>query len=91
MKAIETSKGLLIEVFVKPNSKEFKITIDEDELVVFCTEEPTKGKVNKELIKELGRLFRKNVELVSGFASRQKRLLVRNAKRSDLEEALTRK
>jgi uncharacterized protein (TIGR00251 family) len=62
--------------------------VEEDEIVVFCEEEPVKGKVNKELIKKFSRLFHKEVELVSGFASKQKKLLIRNAKRSDIEHIL---
>jgi uncharacterized protein (TIGR00251 family) len=88
MRITETKEGLLLEISVKPRSKEFKIVVEEDEIVVFCEEEPVKGKVNKELIKEFSRLFHKEVELVSGFASKQKKLLIRNAKRSDIEHIL---
>lgn len=77
MKITETKDGSIIEVFVKPNSKKFEVTIDDDEIVVFCTEEPVKGKVNKELVKELSRLFHHKVEIVSGFTSKQKRLLIK--------------
>jgi uncharacterized protein (TIGR00251 family) len=77
-----------LEVNVKPNSKEFKIIVEGDEIVVFCVEEPFKGKVNKELIKEFSGLFHKKVELVSGFTSKQKKLLIRNTKRNEVERIL---
>ena len=91
MKIQETKQGVILEVTVKPRSKEFKIVAEGDEIVVFCREEPVKGKVNKELIKELSRLFRKKVELVYGFTSKQKRLLIKDAEKSEVEQVLLHK
>jgi len=48
-----------------------------DEVVVLCRESPVKGRVNRELVKELSRVFKRRVEVVAGFASRQKKVLVR--------------
>jgi uncharacterized protein (TIGR00251 family) len=90
MKIGEVKEGAVLEVFVKPRSKEFKIAVENGEIVIFCREEPVKGKANKEIIKELSRLFGKKVELVSGFSSRQKRLLVKDIKRSEAEGILRR-
>lgn len=88
MKAIETKDGVILEVFIKPKSREFKIVTEGDEILVFCTEEPVKGKVNKELLKEFSRLFNKRVELISGFTSKQKKLLIRDAKRCEIEQIM---
>ena len=77
-----------MEVYVKPRSKDFKIVADGDEIVVFCREETVKGKVNKELIKNLSRFFHKKVELVSGFTSKQKKLLIKDAEKSTVERVL---
>ena len=88
MKLRETEKGLILEVYVKPRSKEFRIMVEGDEIVVHCSEEPVGGRVNRELVKELSRLFGKKVELVSGSSSRQKRLLVKDAEKSEIERAL---
>ena len=44
--------GTIITIFVKPNSPTFKLELDGNEIVVHCTEEPVKNKVNKEIIKE---------------------------------------
>ncbi len=84
----ETKEGLILKVLVKPRSREFRIVVEADEIVVHCLEEPVKGRVNKELVKRLSRLFGKRVELVSGYSSRQKRLLVRGALRSEVERVL---
>jgi uncharacterized protein (TIGR00251 family) len=88
MKAIETKDGLILEVYVKPRSKTFRIVVDKDEIVVFCQEEPAKGKVNREITRELSKLFRKKVEITSGFSSRQKKLLIKGAKKGDAERVL---
>ena len=76
MKLQETAEGVILDVHVKPKSKLFQLKIEGDELVVSCREAPVKGKANKELLKQLSRLFNRRVELVSGFTSRQKRFLV---------------
>ncbi|OGH05838.1 MAG: hypothetical protein A2W22_06725 [Candidatus Levybacteria bacterium RBG_16_35_11] len=55
MKLLKTTQGTVLDVHVKPNSKEFKIKIEEEELIVFCRETPIKGIVNKELIKTLSK------------------------------------
>jgi uncharacterized protein (TIGR00251 family) len=89
MRIIEARGGIILEILVKPQSERFRLDLGEDEIIVFCTEKPVRGKVNKELIKEFSRLFRKRVELVSGFSSKQKRLLVHEAKRAEIEKILT--
>ena len=88
MKVTETKDGTIIEVFVKPNQPKFDIKIDGDEIIVFSTEEPVKGKVNKEIIKELTKRFHAKVEIVSGFASKQKRLLVKGVGKNEAESFL---
>jgi len=89
MKVQETKQGIILDVFVKSRSKEFKIMFEGGLIVVFCREKPVKGKVNKELVKELSRLFHRKVELVSGFTSKQKRLLIQDAEKSEVERILS--
>jgi uncharacterized protein (TIGR00251 family) len=88
MNVKETENGALIEVFVKPNSKRFEITIDDGEIVVYCTEQPVKGKVNKEITKGFSKLFHTKVELVSGLTSKQKRLIITGIGKSEVEQLL---
>jgi uncharacterized protein (TIGR00251 family) len=84
----ETEDGSVLEVFVKPNSHRFEITVDDGEIVVFCTEQPIKGKVNRELVKEFSKLFHAKVEVVSGLTSKQKRLLLVGVRKSGVEQLL---
>jgi uncharacterized protein (TIGR00251 family) len=90
MRVTETKEGCVLEVTVKSRSRNFKVTVEGEGIIVFCTEEPVKGKANKEIIKELSKMFHRQVELVSGFASREKRLLVKNVKKIEVEEFLKR-
>jgi len=88
MKITETRDGCIVEVSVKPRSKEFDVLLEADEIVVRSREEPVEGKVNKELIKELSKLFGKRVEIISGASSKNKRLFVAGTKKAELEKAL---
>jgi len=88
MSITETKDGVIITIFVKPNSPKFSIARDGNEIVVHSTEEPVKGKVNKEIIKEFSKLLQTNVELVSGVTSRQKQLVVQGLTRSQVEQLL---
>jgi uncharacterized protein (TIGR00251 family) len=88
MSISETKDGVIITVFVKPNSPKFKIQHDGDEIVVHCTEEPVKGKVNKEIIKEFSKLLHAKVEIASGFTSKQKQLFVKGMDKSQAEHFL---
>ena len=88
MKLNETKDGTIIEVFVKPKQPKFDAKIDGDVFVVFSTQEPEKGKVNKEILKELAKRFNVKVELVSGFASKQKHILMRSVGKNEVERLL---
>ena len=88
MRLKETAQGVVLDVHVKPNSKKFKVELDGNELVVSCREAPVKGKVNKELLKQLSRLFGRKVELVSGFTSRQKKLLISDIEAKEVNRIL---
>jgi uncharacterized protein (TIGR00251 family) len=81
----ETKDGVSITIFVKPNAPIFKIEFDGTEIVVYSTEEPIKGKVNKEIIKEFTKLFHSKVELASGLASKEKQLFVKGMEKQQVE------
>jgi len=83
-----TVNGTLIKIIVKPKSKNFRIRSEEENLLVFCTNAPEKGKVNKEIVKELSRLLKHQVAIVSGFTSREKIVLIIGEKPEELERLL---
>ena len=84
----ETKNGVIVEVFVKTNQPNFKVKLEGNDIIVFCTEEPVKGKVNKELMKEFSKLFRVKIEMVSGLTSKQKLLIIRDISKSNVETLL---
>ena len=84
----EIKDGVSITIFVKPNSPIFKIEFDGTEIVVYSTEEPVKGKVNKEIMKEFTKLLHAKVELASGFTSREKQLFIKGMDKQQIEQRL---
>ncbi len=85
----ETKDGTILSVYVKPNSTKFAIALDGEEIIVHATEEPEKGRVNKEIIKELTKVFGSKVEIISGSTSRQKIFLLRDTSKATVEAALS--
>lgn len=85
----QVSGGVVAAVFVKPNSKQFQLKVEDDTLVALCRENPVKGRVNKELIKELSRIFKKRVEIIAGFTSKQKTVLITGINIDEANETLS--
>ncbi len=90
MKLLETKQGIILDVYVKPLSREFKLAIEEEGLVIFSHEPPVKGRVNKELVKELSKIFGANVQIVSGQTSKQKRILISGVSAAQVDDILSR-
>jgi len=67
------SGGVVVSVSVEPRSKQFQLKVEGDTLVMFCRKSPVKGRVNKELTKELSRVFERQADIVAGFTSKQKK------------------
>ena len=88
MSIAETKDGVMLTIFVKPNSAKFKVELDGTEIVVYSTEEPIKGKVNKEIIKELSKLLHAKVELASGATSKQKQFFIKGMDKQQAEQLL---
>ncbi len=89
MKLQKTNGGVVIDVHVKPSSKQFRITVETDEIVVFCREAPVKGKVNRELMKELSKVFHRKMRILSGFTSRQKKVLIEHISVDEVNKILS--
>jgi len=87
MKLMRTPRGVVLEIKVKSKSSKFKIQLN-DEVTVFCKEAPVKGRVNRTVEKELTRLFEKKVAIVSGFTSRNKRVLIEKTSVEEVERVL---
>lgn len=63
---------MLINVKVKTNKKENKISLQDNVYLVELKAKAEKGKANMELIKVLSEYLKSNVQIVSGFKNRNK-------------------
>lgn len=73
------SEGVLIKLSVVPNSRSRCVELSNEGIVIRLKSPPVKGKANDELMKFLKKLLKKHPSIVSGFTSREKVVLVRNA------------
>jgi uncharacterized protein (TIGR00251 family) len=89
MKLLKTNQGVVLNVYVRPESRDFKIEVGDDEFVVHCKESPVKCKVNRELMKELSRVFKRKVEITSGFTSRQKKVLIMDISSNEVSSIIS--
>ncbi|WP_292460333.1 DUF167 domain-containing protein [Methanothermococcus sp.] len=79
--------GVLIDVEISPNAKKNEIGgINEwrKRLIIKIKAQPIEGKANKEIIKFLKKIFKKDVEIVSGLTSSQKTILVVGGNREEI-------
>jgi uncharacterized protein (TIGR00251 family) len=92
MEAIkEFENYTLLNIEVSPNSDQFKITGYNNwrkKVVVKIKSPPTKGKANKEIIKEFSNLTGGKVEIFSGMKSQQKTLKIEGKSKAELMDIL---
>lgn len=81
----QTENGVLLEVRVKPGSRRFALYGKDGKLILEVKAPPQEGKANLEIVKELRRMTHKDVEIISGFRARDKVLLIRDAKKEEIE------
>ena len=74
----ETPDGLLIRTHIRPSSHKFDIKIINDLIVISTKSIARDNKANMEILKELKRLVKRNVSIVSGATSKEKVLLIEN-------------
>lgn len=65
---------MIAEVSVVPKSRKFSISVKEDRVKIFLKSPAEHNKANLELVKELSKLLKADVRIISGFKSRCKRL-----------------
>jgi len=67
--------GIILSVKVKPNSLKFSIELN-DRVTIHCKSPPKQGKANIEIIKQLKRIFSRDVTIVSGLKSKNKNIFI---------------
>ncbi|AFK23128.1 DUF167 family protein [Pyrococcus sp. ST04] len=87
----ESREGTILQIIVKPNSKETKIEgIDEwrKRIKISVAAPPVGGKANRELVRFLSKLLNTEVKIVRGETSREKDILIKNLKIQEVKEKL---
>lgn len=85
----EIEEGTVLSISVVPNSLKFEILgVDEwsQELKIRCREKALKGRANKEVQKELKKLFKAETVIVSGEKGRHKKVLVKLTEKEILKK-----
>jgi uncharacterized protein (TIGR00251 family) len=81
----QTENGVIIGARIKPNSKRFALTRKNGRIIIEVISPPHEGKANVEVVKELKRMFKREVEIMKGLRSKDKVILVRGAEMSEIE------
>lgn len=87
----QVENGIVLRLRVSPNSDMFEVgSLDQwrNQIRVKVASPPEKGKANREILDKLGDILKYDLEIVSGRASRDKRILVRGASREKVEDDL---
>lgn len=79
---------IIVDVKVKPGSKTNSLGFFDGILSVHIKERPVKNKANLALLKYLKTVFGKEVEIISGFSSRNKKIMIRNLKRDEYQSII---
>lgn len=85
----ESENGILFNIRVNTASGKFRLYEKSGRLILDVKNRPEKSKVNMEIITELGKIFRKDVEILRGHRSRDKTILVRDISRQEIERILS--
>lgn len=78
----------VFDVKVKTNAKKFRIRINGLTLLLDIRAIPREGEANKEIIKELKKFFKRDVEIVKGFKDKEKVIMVHNLMPQDAQKIL---
>ena len=87
----EVKEGIILNVKVNPGVSNFElkgINSWRGNLRISVSSEAEKGKANEELLEELEETLSHKVEIVAGVKSREKKLLVRGATKTEVIDIL---
>lgn len=87
----EGKGGIVLQIIVIPNAEANSIVGIEPwkkRLKVKIAASPMGGRANRELIKFLSKLFKRDVIIIRGETGREKDILIKNATREEIETVL---
>ncbi len=88
----ESKKGVIIQIYVKPESNKEELVLEGGELVFYTTEPPEKGRANAALIRYLSKRLGipvSKIDIISGQRDRLKMILIRDVKFDDIVELIS--
>ncbi len=79
----------IINAIIKTGKNKFRAQYEKEKdlLIVCTTSQPEKNKANKEIIKELKKFFKCDIEIVSGLKSKEKKIKI-NLPKEQVKEIL---
>ena len=80
--------GTVITAKIRPGSRFFRVLISDQQIIFECRNPPEKGKANREIIKELKRLTKYRVRIISDHNSKRKTLLFESIRPEEAREIL---
>ncbi len=79
-----SKEGLITEAKIKTGVEEFRVKKVGHILFIGVKSRPEQGRANQEIVKELGRLLGKRVEILKGHRNSKKLILIRDASEEDI-------
>ena len=73
----KTLDGILIEARIKTGCSSFSIKKSEVKFLIEVSAPPVEGKANKEIVKEMKKIFKTDIEIVKGLKSKDKIILIK--------------
>jgi len=91
IKAKEAGNGAVFSVRVKAGAGSFSIASGEDGITIRTKSPAENNKANLEIVKELSKLFGREVRIVRGQKSKKKEILVAGASPNEIEALLAKR
>ena len=88
-----SSKGVIISIFVKPDSPKEELVFEGNELIFYTMEPPVKGRANAALIRFFAKILgipRSRISIIYGKRDRLKKILIMDATMDYVVEKLRR-
>ena len=68
----------ILSAKISTGKNKFELAFDSDKeiIIIKATQQPEKNKANKEIIKELKKFFKVDIQIVSGLTSKEKKIKI---------------
>jgi uncharacterized protein (TIGR00251 family) len=88
MEIQEIPQGTILSIKVKPNSSRFGFLVSGDDAVLELRSPPKEDRANQEILRELPKLLRCDVQILRGSHSKRKLILLKGISQKELRIVL---